>query len=312
VRGLNSTTVKTVYEAFGLKIMSEINLPEVKRAKSKLEGANVEIVLGDLSREWEEFGHEGKYSVKDNTVIFCIKNTAIFSIEKGERVIVSPLEHADFNKIRLYILGTCMGIILMQKKILPLHGSAFVINGKAYAIVGNSGAGKSTLASTFMTSGYKLISDDVIPVSLSNNQKPIVHPSYPQQKLWEESVEKLCLPQNKYSPLFEREKKYAIPVEPYFYKFGSVPLAGIFELEKSKEEELIIEKVNDSLEKLPILYTHTFRNSVLNRLGLLKWHFSSTANIADHVEIYKVRRPISRFTPFNIQSLILNEIRKGE
>jgi hypothetical protein len=309
---LNSTTVNTVYEAFGLKIISEILLPEVKKVEGYTEGINVEIVLGDLSREWEELGNEGKYSVKDNNVIFRIKNTAIFSVEKGERVIVSPLEHADFNKIRLYILGSCMGIILMQKKILPLHGSAFVIDGKAYAVVGNSGAGKSTLASTFMTRGYKLISDDVIPVFLSNNQEPIVHTSYPQQKLWEESVEKLRLPPNKYSPLFEREKKYAIPVESYFYKGGSVPLAGIFELEKSNEEELTIEKINNCLEKLPVLYNHTFRNSVLNRLGLLKWHFSSTANIADHVEIYKVKRPISRFTPFDIQSLILNEICKGE
>jgi hypothetical protein len=307
-----SSNTSEFYKAFGLIVRSEVPLPEVTRAESNLEDANVVIVLGDLSQEWEAFGHEGKFSVKDNTVIFRIKNTAIFSVEKGERVIVSPLEHADFNKIRLYILGSCMGIILMQKKILPLHGSAFVIDGKAYAIVGNSGAGKSTLASTFMTSGYKLISDDVIPVSLSDNQEPIVHPSYPQQKLWEESVEKLCLPQNKYSPLFEREKKYAIPVDSYFYKGGSVKLAGIFELEKSNEEELTIEKINKSLEKLPILYNQTFRNSVLNRLELLKWHFSFTANIADHVEIYKVKRPISRFTPLNIQSLILNEICKGE
>ena len=77
------------------------------------------------------------------------------------------MKEADEDKIRLYILGTCMGALLMQRKILPLHGSAIAIDGKAYAFVGDSGAGKSTLASAFLSKGYKLLSDDVIAVSLS-------------------------------------------------------------------------------------------------------------------------------------------------
>ena len=77
---------------------------------------------------------------------------------------------ANEDHVRLYILGTCMGALLLQRKILPLHGSAIAINGKAYAIVGDSGAGKSTLASAFLNKGYQLLSDDVIPVSLSNEE----------------------------------------------------------------------------------------------------------------------------------------------
>ena len=50
--------------------------------------------------------------------------------------IVSPLKRYDEDVIRLYILGTCMGAILMQRRIFPLHGSAVAINGKAYAFVG--------------------------------------------------------------------------------------------------------------------------------------------------------------------------------
>ncbi|MCA1061482.1 aldolase [Rossellomorea aquimaris] len=309
-----SACKKTFYRAFGLNIQSEIPLPEVKTINTKglFNNFDVKIEVGDLREEWKNNGNEGKFTVNNGTVMFHIKNTAIFSVVKGERVIVSPFEHADENKIRLYLLGSCMGIILLQKKILPLHGSAVVIDGKAYAIIGHSGAGKSTLASTLMNSGYKLISDDVIAVSLSENQEFIVHSSYPQQKLWEESLAKLGLPENKYFPLFEREKKYAISVEPSFYEGEWVPLAGIFELEKSEHEQLTIEKVQNSIEKLPVLFHHTFRNSVLNRLGLLEWHFSTTASLADQVEMYRVKRPTSRFTPYEIQSLLLNTLRKGE
>ena len=68
-----------------------------------------------------------------------------------------------------------MGAILMQRKILPLHGSAIAIDGKAYAIVGDSGAGKSTLASAFLNKGYQLLSDDVIAVSLSKKIFHMLH-----------------------------------------------------------------------------------------------------------------------------------------
>ena len=76
----------------------------------------------------------------------------------------------------------------MQRKILPLHGSAIAIEGKAYAIVGESGAGKSTLAASLLSRGYKLLSDDVIPILLSEKNIPFVVPAYPQQKLWLESL----------------------------------------------------------------------------------------------------------------------------
>ena len=44
------------------------------------------------------------------------------------------------------------------------------------------------LASAFLNRGYQLLSDDVIAVSLSQEESiPFVTPSYPQQKLWQES-----------------------------------------------------------------------------------------------------------------------------
>ena len=113
----------------------------------------------------------------NDEVMFNVPNIANFYIKDGKKIIVSPLDEIDEDVLRLYILGTCMGTILMQRKILPLHGSAIEIDGKVYAIVGDSGAGKSTLASAFLKQGYKLVSDDVIAVSVSEeNPIPYVTP----------------------------------------------------------------------------------------------------------------------------------------
>ena len=109
-----------------------------------------------------------------------------------------------------------MGALLIQRKIVPLHGSAIEIDGKAYAVIGESGAGKSTLASAFLSQGYKLLSDDVIAVTFSQNQTPFVIPAYPQQKLWQTSLDQFEMEASNFRPIIEREAKYAIPVSTKF------------------------------------------------------------------------------------------------
>ena len=162
------------YKSFGLQFNSRIYFPELEEVELTT-NPDVTIEVSDLTNLWKQEGNEGKFVVKQGRVLFKIEDTGIFCVEKGERVVVSPLGKANMDKIRLYILGSCMGAILLQRKILALHGSAIEIDGMAYAIVGDSGAGKSTLAASFIANGYKILSDDVIPVSLSN-QNPIIVP----------------------------------------------------------------------------------------------------------------------------------------
>ena len=166
------------------------------------------IKIEDLSYVWEEEGSMGKFNVKKNQTLFLVKDTAVFVLKMEIEILVSPFKGTDEDKVKLYILGTCMGILLIQREILPLHGSAISIDGKAYAIVGDSGAGKSTLASEFMTRGYDLLTDDIIPVIISSEGKPTVVPSYPQQKLWIESLRQFGMDSSQYRPLFDREEKF--------------------------------------------------------------------------------------------------------
>lgn len=146
-----TTLNKIVYKAFGLIMMSDIRLPELPEIIDKQQDViDIVIELADLTELWKEFAEPNRhFVVKENIVLFQISNTAIYLIEEGKRIVVSPLHDADEDHVRLYVLGTCMGALLQQRKVLPLHGSAIAIDGKAYAIVGDSGAGKSTLASAF-------------------------------------------------------------------------------------------------------------------------------------------------------------------
>jgi hypothetical protein len=239
-----------------------------------------------------------------------VPETAIFLIQDGERIIVSPMYGADEDKIRLYLLGTCMGALLMQRRILPLHGSAIAINGKAYAFVGDSGAGKSTLASAFLSKGYQLISDDVIAVTFSQDQTPMVMPAYPQQKLWQESLTEFGMETSGYQSIFQRETKYLVPV-PYKFIAEPLPLDGIFELSKTTSERIEIQPIQ-GLARLHTLFCQTFRSYLLARFELLEWHFSTIAQISNKIDLYQLRRPHSGFTAPQLTALILKTIHKGE
>lgn len=305
-----SSLNKTVYKAFGLIVSSDIILPELSRVNVVTDVSDIVIEKAELFTLCTEFVSDEYFVIKKGSIIFRMPEVGIFLIQSGNRILVSPFDGAPEDEIRLYILGTCMGAILMQRKILPIHGSAVAIDGKAYAIVGDSGAGKSTLASAFLKKGYQLMSDDVIPVTLTNENVPIVTPSYPQQKLWLESLNHFEMDSNNFSPLIDREDKFAVPVQNQFVT-EPLPLSGVFELVKGENDEIEVKPI-EHLQRFYTLYYHTYRNFFIQQSGLMDWHFDISAKMIKKIDFYQLRRPTNRFTAPDLSDLILNMLKKEE
>lgn len=306
---MKKTKKRSFYKSFGLTIVSDIPLPELAQISQDEDTYDVIVEISDLSTQWGySTTNQGGYFVGNNSVLFQVPSTAIFCIKDGNKIIVSPIKGCELDKIRLYILGTCMGVLLMQRKVLTLHGSAIAIDGKAYAFIGESGAGKSTLATTFIRNGYQLISDDIIPVSLSKEGIPFALPSYPQQKLWQESLDEFGMKNTEYRPLFERETKFAIPVHANFMD-QPLPLSGIFELVKTENENISLNTFQ-SLERFRTLFIHTYRSSLISRLGLAEWHFTESANILKKTDLHQLQRPLNGFTAPELVTCILKKIQK--
>ncbi|MBP1990384.1 aldolase [Paenibacillus eucommiae] len=306
------TEKKIMYKAFGLRIISEIALPELLQMSPHIDAAEVEIVRNDLPAVRAKLeGIPNQYVIIDNQVMFYIPNNAFYCIHDGKSISVSPVHGADEDLIRLYILGTCMAALLMQRSIYPLHGSAVAINGKAYAIVGESGAGKSTLASAFISQGYPLLSDDLIAVSLSQeDQSVLVTPSFPQQKLWQESIQQFGMTTSNYRSVYGRETKFSIPVISNYFP-DPLPLAGVIELVKEENTKVDILRI-ERLDRFQTLFTHTFRQFLVPSLGLMEWHFNTSAAIVNQISMYQLRRPESGFTAHQLVSLLLNTLQMEE
>jgi hypothetical protein len=310
VKIMSITQTVYAYNAFGLNIWSEVHLPELPSGEFGEDSIDIWIKKGSLPETWVQREDRSRVVVDGDSVIFESQKNAFFCITKGREITVVPFEGVDERKIRLYLLGSCMGILLMQRKVMPLHGSAIEINGKAYAFVGHSGAGKSTLAAAFIQKGYKLLSDDVIPVRLSKERVPIAYPSYPHQKLWEESLVGFGINSSGYQSLFERETKYAVPVKESFYD-KPIPLGGVFELAKGNTSKIRFKKIG-TLEKFRVLLQHTYRDFLIDRLKLAEWHFKHSMEVGKRTPIFELRRPAEGFTAPRLVDEILKVIQEEE
>ena len=121
-------------------------------------------------------------------MLLRVEGVATYYVRDGARIVVSPSDQPDEPLIQVYLLGTCFGALLQQRGVLPLHGSCICKDGLGLLITGASGAGKSTLATAFLARGWKLVSDDVTPVTFRGGVCRAC-PSYPGQKLWEDALE---------------------------------------------------------------------------------------------------------------------------
>ncbi len=329
------------YTAFGLRIASELKLPELIRSSSGMV-EDVVIRQADLTA-WSDRLEQTNFVMQGERFMFQIPGTAIYAVREGKEIEVCIHSGADMETVRLFVLGTCMGVLLMQRRILPIHGSAIVIGGKAYAFVGESGTGKSTLAAAFRQAGYQMVSDDVIAVKTTASA-PIVYPAYPQQKLGLDSLLQLeTLQGNKHvrSPknrlvltdgnpampqygdlrkLTGELNKYAVPIVDEFYN-EPLPLAGVFELvaeahsrklQCEGEIPAVTEQSLNVLECLHTLLLHTYRRVTIPRMGLGEWYFGTSAQMARKVEGWRLLRNSSAFTASEIVQRVLELIHKEE
>lgn len=304
---MTATNGLFLYTAFGLQVRSEIALPELfaSDGMSYTPESGVTVKRSSLKEAWQEHaGPEDYFAVLDSEVLFSVPEVGLFAAEGGHTIHVSPSPGVAEERLRLYILGTGMGLILLQKRILPLHGSCIAVDGRAYAIVGQSGAGKSTLSSVLLDRGYKLLSDDVIPIVLSD-QGPFAFPSYPQQKLWQESLDALEIFRAEGRPIYNRETKFAVPAHDHFHR-EPLPLAGVFELVKTDDDPFI--NPVPVMERYYLLFDHTYRNFYVNRGGLMTWHFSTLSKFVNRIDVYRIGRSTKAFSARESADRILKVI----
>lgn len=222
------------YLSYGLRIQSELNLPELS-PRSDQQPPDVTIRKGivDLPKEAREQPSYIDFA-SDGTVRYFWPEVAAFRVSScGSEVIVEPNATANDDLLAFPLLGPIFSEILRAKGCFVFHAGGVVIDGQAVGIMADKGVGKSTTTMKLVSSGAQLLTDDLFAVSTDSMT---ASPGFGQVKLVAEA--RAYAPKGSVERPFVHEQidKTRV-VMPDFKAEGSFPVPWLFVLARGKDDQ---------------------------------------------------------------------------
>lgn len=212
-------------------------------------------------------------------------------ILNGKRIVLD-IQSKDYDDLfELYILGSSLAIIMIQRKIMSFHGGFIELNNRHIVITGSSGAGKSSLVTRLLKNQGKLISDDVIPLKI-NEKKIYGCYSYPTQKVHQSLIDLYNLENRviRRLPEIDKRDKYIINRKDQFLQ-QVLAIDMVIEVEVNKD---ILEPELTKLqyyEKVERLIRHFYRVEYYRFYGLQQQHLQMSMRMAKTIPYYVLSRP---------------------
>ena len=282
------------YRLFGLRVASEIELPELfETGLDAGDGpADVTIVRGVVAAAGPQ-AVDGVVAAGDGATLE-VPDVARFHVVGGKTITVSALPGTPEANVRLFLLGSASAILIYQRGLLPLHANAIEIDGRAVAFLGESGAGKSTLAAWFNDRGARILSDDVCVVGFGDGggecAVPLAMPGLPRYRLWRDALERSGRDAADHPRSYFGDDKYekfdvAVPVA----KSTAVPLpvAALYVLEQG--EEFSVEPLV-GIAATQALFAHSYRGGYLSVIGGQEAHWWSCVRLIQSVPVFSAQR----------------------
>ncbi|ARU55248.1 HPr kinase [Oleiphilus messinensis] len=279
------------YYAFGYHVKSDIALPELLPFTDQPDiDEIVTITLGSVPESLTAPHEEGaRFQAKTGQLLLHVDCVARFLIEGGTTITIDVIDDCDEDSIRLFLLGSCFGALMQQQGRFVLHGSAVVKDDTCLVFLGRSGIGKSTLAQALCQTGFQMLSDDLCSISFENNQA-LLHPAYPQNKLWPDSLDALAIESDGLRLLRPTMRKKAIP-NPQNFCASPQAISKLYVLAKSKEDRFERELLKGALA-IKALQENSYRKQYINGLGLNKPHFHQVSRtLSSGIAVEVVSRP---------------------
>jgi hypothetical protein len=274
------------YSVFGLHLRSELHLPELLAADPR--SPQVVVRLGKLPHSTA--AQPGLQPMQDGALL-TVPNVARYAITDGSRITVDREPDVPDANVRLYLLGSAMGILLHQRGLLPLHANAVEIGDRAFAFMGPSGAGKSTLAAMFNDRGFRIVADDVCVVDFCESGQARVCPGVGRLRLWREALDATGRDVAVYQRSFsgaDAPDKYDVPLIRSFESDDALGLAAVYLLERG--ESFIIDQLT-GLAAVEAVFANTYRGAYVPLVGSSHDHWSACIRLVRNTPVFRAWRP---------------------
>lgn len=271
------------FSAYGLNILSEIDLPEFLPRSGNNLPADL-VVSYDRSAEWNQpaGGERAIWSVSPRDARFWFPNVGGFRVRGGREILLSPKPDIEERFLRLYVEGMMMASVLQQRGYFVLHASVVQVRDYAVAFLGHIGAGKSSTAAALHMRGHAVVTDDNAAIDLSAPDLPVL-PAFPTVKVFPKIATSLGYAEDSLQEMHSSQPKKARSVSRAFPD-APVPLKRLYVLTRDAEQHFApLSRGEHTLEMI--------RNSVPTRWGQTgdANHLQQCARISSLIPAWRVR-----------------------
>ena len=293
------------YHMYGLVVASEMVFPELTHANPDAI-PDIFIRRGKVAVEGLPGGtRQGPFSYTATDPMqfwLTVPDIARYQVSEGREILVDPWPEVDEDSVRVFLLGSCMGALLMQRGLLVLHGNAIRIGDSCFVCVGPSGSGKSTLAAAFLKRGHDVLADDVVAVN--DNCEAI--PGFGRLKIWQDAADRLDISTGGLRPIRPGVEKFDLPLRERFNS-SPLPIKWIYILQSHKEQEFSLQKISGMDRFLP-LRDNTYRFRYLIGMDLKPSHLKLCGRLAGKIHLARLRRPEALLKLDELVDVILADV----
>ena len=298
------------YWAYGLTIQSSVLFPELFPIE-ETGTTDVELVIADVPDTIAgETGFRSSHlMISSSEYLLHVNHIASYYVSSGSRIIIKPLDSADWVSIRLFCLSNAFAALLHQRNQIPLHCSAFIDQDELVLIMGESGAGKSTTLAAMINKGYIPFSDDVcVPVISDSNEELYLYSSYPMMKYWLDTYDKVDIAGGlKDRKIRPDQEKYGV----YFHdRFSRTPMKvkRVVLIEKDSSVSEVATRAIQGIELFQRLERNAYRGEYIGFSGLQKEHFTLFSLIANTTKTMLISRPADENSIAAVAEIIVRDL----
>ncbi|MCC5947042.1 MAG: hypothetical protein JJT89_01185 [Nitriliruptoraceae bacterium] len=295
-----------IVTAYGLLFCSEVELPELPSLGDSSDApvvTDVDISRGSVPDHLDEPLQRSRYHEANATeFLLRVPDVGAFFVRGGSRIVVEPLDGVEDADVRVYLLGTCMGVLLNQRGFLVLHTSGIATDDGVALFAGVSGAGKSTLLNELLRRGHRMVVDDVCAVEEGPDGAAWVIPAYPRTRLWADSAARFQMDTSALPRTRASMEKFEIQVPDGFAREPR-PLRHLLILDPGPDVEVSVEEVS-AFEAFGMVMEHTYRGLLLDGLARRPEHFRLASLVTKSATVSRVRRPTERFELEQLADLV--------
>jgi hypothetical protein len=165
----------SVYLAFGLRVRSDLPLPELPVVAGRGGPPDVEVRVFDEPALDTASGAAGLADVADDIAMLWWPGIGRFVVSDGSDICVAQAPGVDPATLRLYLLGPVLNALLHQRGWIVLRAGAARIGGRVIAFVPGAG-----VIEALAEGGHTIIARDVLAVRAGDSLTPaVVQPCVP-------------------------------------------------------------------------------------------------------------------------------------